>query len=179
MMPLSPKYHPSGLDFCSLACLLIARIPNNQISNFINGCELGPAIEEEHLSSNPTEWQAAERCGHCGLNQFVSVRGTCRRCHRSLGVEYFSIPLAMERAMVSTRESLAIEIGLLLRELRRRRGASQTLCASEVGVHRTQLSRIERGHICPSVRLLLKLAGVFGVDRLVLRVKRDKPSKCE
>lgn len=95
-----------------------------------------------------------------------------------LGVEYISIALSPERATGYTRESLAIEIGHLLRELRRRRGASQALCASEVGIRREQISRIERGHIFPSVRLLLKLAGVFGVDRLILRVRRDKVSKC-
>jgi transcriptional regulator with XRE-family HTH domain len=45
----------------------------------------------------------------------------------------------------------------MLREARRRSGRSQEEVASRVGLHPTNLSKVERGHVTPNALLLLAL----------------------
>ena len=63
------------------------------------------------------------------------------------------------------------ELGLLIRRLRSRCDMTQATLASLTGIHRTYLSRAERGQVMPSVITLMQIAGALGVDKILLRVR--------
>lgn len=50
-----------------------------------------------------------------------------------------------------------------LTRCRAREGASQQELAERVGLHRTEISLMERGERCPRVEMLVKLAGSLSV----------------
>ena len=58
---------------------------------------------------------------------------------------------------------VAIGLGKNLRRCRRRVGISQEELGFRSSVHRTEVSKIERGEIMPRADTLLKLAGGLGV----------------
>jgi transcriptional regulator with XRE-family HTH domain len=55
-------------------------------------------------------------------------------------------------------------IGRNLRRFRKARGFTQETLAADVGLEIRQLGRIERGQSFPSVRVLIDLAEVLGVE---------------
>jgi transcriptional regulator with XRE-family HTH domain len=55
--------------------------------------------------------------------------------------------------------------------LRFRRDITQAELASLTGIHRTYLSRAERGQVMPSIIALLQIARALDVDKLLLRVR--------
>jgi transcriptional regulator with XRE-family HTH domain len=57
-----------------------------------------------------------------------------------------------------------IELGLRLRDLRNKRGLSQTELAKQVGVTPSTISQVESNLIYPSIPALLKMAEVLSVD---------------
>ena len=59
---------------------------------------------------------------------------------------------------------LARRFGLLLAVHRMRAGLSQEGCARLVGLHRTELSLLERGGRRPRLDTLLQLAAAIGVE---------------
>lgn len=67
--------------------------------------------------------------------------------------------------------AIQVEVGSLLRRLRSRLGITQTEVASLTGIHRTYLSRVERGVVVPSVMALLKALYALKVDKIMLRVR--------
>ncbi len=64
-----------------------------------------------------------------------------------------------------------LEVGRLIRRLRSRRGITQAALASMTGIHRTYLSRAERGQVMPSVAALMQIFRALGVDKMLLRVR--------
>jgi DNA-binding XRE family transcriptional regulator len=90
-----------------------------------------------------------------------------------LGLSYIEIYLSSRSAPFKPQRPIAkrSEIGRLIRRLRSRRGITQAELASLTGIHRTYLSRAERGQVVPSVVALIEIFGALGVDRILLRVQ--------
>ena len=112
-------------------------------------------------------------CPACQLSQFERGNGKCRRCDHSLGLTYIEIFLSSRPAPIDPRRPTAKrpEIGGLIRRLRSRRGITQAELAALTGIHRTYLSRAERGQVVPSVIALIQIVGALGVDKILLRVR--------
>jgi transcriptional regulator with XRE-family HTH domain len=67
-----------------------------------------------------------------------------------------------------------------LREWRDRRGKSLYTLAEMSGVHFVTISRIEQGHLSPTVATLEKLAKALGITvRDFFLVERPKARKCK
>jgi DNA-binding XRE family transcriptional regulator len=99
-------------------------------------------------------------CPACGLRQFESGDGLCRRCYRSLGNNYVEFLLPSEQS--SSPAEIRQNVGRVLRVLRARSGLTQGALASRSSIHRTYLSRAECGEVTPSLLTLLRLARAFG-----------------
>jgi DNA-binding XRE family transcriptional regulator len=111
-------------------------------------------------------------CPVCQLSQFERGNGHCRRCDHLLGT-YIEIFLSNPPERVNLQRPIAkrSEIGGLIRRLRSRRGITQVELAALTGIHRTYLSRAERGQVVPSVVALIQIVGALGVDKILLRVR--------
>ena len=121
--------------------------------------------------------QQSTTCPHCRLIQFLTATGRCRRCKRQLGVACIQIPLPNPESLFGHAGEQRIRefFGNLLQRMRRRTGYSQTRFASAVGVgHRSNISRIEHAHVLPSLKLLLHVAGLLGIDRICLHLKEPE-----
>jgi DNA-binding XRE family transcriptional regulator len=112
-------------------------------------------------------------CPICQLSQFERGNGKCRRCHHLLGISYIEIFLPTPLASLDSQRLIAIrlEVGGLIRRLRFRRGMTQAALASSTGIHRTYLSRAERGQVMPSVIALLQIVSALGADKILLRMR--------
>lgn len=117
-----------------------------------------------HVSSIPQPLV----CPFCSLRQFERTDGKCARCRQPMGFTYLELLLTSSCDFQSETARCA---GRLLRALRFRRGLTQAAVASLTGIHRTYLSRSERGKVTPSLVTLLRIAGALGVDKVVLRMR--------
>jgi transcriptional regulator with XRE-family HTH domain len=113
------------------------------------------------------------RCQSCGLMQFRTKTGNCRRCLRALPpvVDAAAFPPAPqdlpgdERQLFENwpnRETVE-NIGLRIRQLREARAMTQSQLQARSGVSRSYLSRIESGQMTPSLGTLEKIAESLGV----------------
>ncbi len=64
-------------------------------------------------------------------------------------------------------------IGKQIRAARLKRGISQAVLAEELGMHESQVSRLENGKTNPTIRTLRRVAGVLGCE-LVVELKEVK-----
>lgn len=114
-------------------------------------------------------------CPVCQLTQFDPGTGVCRRCHHSLGITYIElfIPTHLDYLGSHLAIAMRMEVGKIIRRLRARRGITQAALASLTGIHRTYLSRAERGQVIPSTVTLMRIASALGVDKILLRVCRS------
>ena len=112
-------------------------------------------------------------CSNCQLRQYERGTGKCRRCHHSLGFTYIEIYLPSSLELPTPQREVAIrkEVGGLIRRLRSRRDITQAVLASLTGIHRTYLSRTERGQVMPSIIALMQIACALEVDKILLRVR--------
>jgi DNA-binding XRE family transcriptional regulator len=112
-------------------------------------------------------------CPFCQLKQFERGNGKCRLCRHSLGITFLEIQLPDSLVSFSTQTEAAIrkEVGGLIRRLRSRRDITQAALASLTGIHRTYLSRAERGQVMPSVIALMQIGRALEVDKILLRVR--------
>jgi len=92
-----------------------------------------------------------------------------------LGIAYIELFLSKQLSSLDSQVPTAtrIEVGELIRRLRSRCGITQTALASLTGIHRTYLSRAERGQVMPSVIALMQIAVALDVDKVLLRVRRS------
>jgi DNA-binding XRE family transcriptional regulator len=104
-------------------------------------------------------------CPSCGLRQFVGGKNVCRRCRKPLPA------LHIEFSLTTNLRSLSALIGDAIRNLRLRRGFSQSTLASKIGSHRTHVSRIEHAQVKPTLALLVRAALALGVEKVLLRVR--------
>lgn len=112
-------------------------------------------------------------CPVCQMSQYERGDSRCPRCHNRLGTTYIEVFLSNPLTPLNSQHVTAIqtEVGGLIRRLRTRRGVTQAELASRTGVHRTYLSRTERGRVMPSVITLMQIAHALGVDKVLLRVR--------
>src|SRR5215510_3633898 len=109
------------------------------------------------------------RCKTCGLVQYRTRTGNCRRCVRALPQRLeFLIPQAEPEAQAGAEpvtdkfanQKTVENIGQRIRELR---GMTQSQLQSKSKVSRSYLSRIESGQMTPSLGTLEKISEALNV----------------
>src|SRR5215468_9299346 len=112
------------------------------------------------------------RCKTCGLVQYRTRTGNCRRCVRALPQRLeFVIPppapaeeAAAEPASKQLVNQQTVEnIGQRIRQLRESRSMTQSQLQSRSKVSRSYLSRIESGQMTPSLGTLEKISEALNV----------------
>ena len=112
------------------------------------------------------------RCKTCGLVQYRTRTGNCRRCVRALPQRLeFMIPppapaeeVAAEPASEKFVNQQTVEnIGQRIRQLRESRAMTQSQLQSRSKVSRSYLSRIESGQMTPSLGTLEKISEALNV----------------
>jgi transcriptional regulator with XRE-family HTH domain len=113
------------------------------------------------------------RCQVCGLVQYRTRTGNCRRCLRLLPPKVtFVIPTPSAQDLPGDDRQLfenwpnreTVEnIGQRIRQLRESRGMTQSQLQARSRVSRSYLSRIESGQMTPSLGTLEKIAEALGV----------------
>jgi transcriptional regulator with XRE-family HTH domain len=111
------------------------------------------------------------RCKTCGLVQYRTRTGNCRRCVRALPQRLeFMIPPSppAEDAAEPASERLVNQqtvenIGQRIRQLRESRSMTQSQLQSRSKVSRSYLSRIESGQMTPSLGTLEKISEALNV----------------
>jgi transcriptional regulator with XRE-family HTH domain len=113
------------------------------------------------------------RCKVCGLVQFRTRAGNCRRCVRLLPpkVEFLIPPPAPQDLPGDDRQlfekwpnrETVENIGQRIRQLRESRTMTQSQLQARSRVSRSYLSRIESGQMTPSLGTLEKISEALGV----------------
>ncbi len=113
------------------------------------------------------------RCKSCGLVQYRTHSGNCRRCVRLLPPKVeFLIPPPVTQELPGDNRQLfekwpnreTVEnIGHRIRQLRESRGMTQSQLQARSRVSRSYLSRIESGQMTPSLGTLEKISEALGV----------------
>jgi transcriptional regulator with XRE-family HTH domain len=100
------------------------------------------------------------RCKTCGLVQYRTRTGNCRRCLRLLPpkVEFLIPPPDPQELPGDDRQ-----LGQRIRQLRESRGMTQSQLQARSRVSRSYLSRIESGQMTPSLGTLEKISEALGV----------------
>jgi transcriptional regulator with XRE-family HTH domain len=133
--------------------------------------------ENSTISSNGTKDSAdldreVIRCKVCGLVQYRTHAGNCRRCLRLMPPKVeFLIPPPVpveapndERQLEKWPNRETVEnIGQRIRQLRESRTMTQSQLQSRSKVSRSYLSRIESGQMTPSLGTLEKISEALGV----------------
>src|ERR1700682_3703803 len=112
------------------------------------------------------------RCKTCGLVQYRTRTGNCRRCLRLMPpkVEFLIPPPAPPEVEVEeagsekwpNRETVE-NIGQRIRQLRESRAMTQSQLQARSRVSRSYLSRIESGQMTPSLGTLEKISEALNV----------------
>ncbi len=113
------------------------------------------------------------RCKVCGLVQYRTRTGNCRRCVRMLPpkVEFLIPPPAPQELPGDDRQlfekwpnrETVENIGQRIRQLRESRAMTQSQLQARSRVSRSYLSRIESGQMTPSLGTLEKISEALGV----------------
>ncbi|HWZ97693.1 MAG TPA: helix-turn-helix transcriptional regulator [Candidatus Dormibacteraeota bacterium] len=112
------------------------------------------------------------RCKTCGLVQYRTRTGNCRRCVRALPQRLeFLIPEAEPEVQAGAEpvtdkfanQKTVENIGQRIRQLRESRGMTQSQLQSKSKVSRSYLSRIESGQMTPSLGTLEKISEALNV----------------
>jgi transcriptional regulator with XRE-family HTH domain len=112
------------------------------------------------------------RCKTCGLVQYRTRAGNCRRCLRLLPPKVeFLIPPAPQELPGDDRQlfekfpnrETVENIGQRIRQLRESRAMTQSQLQARSRVSRSYLSRIESGQMTPSLGTLEKISEALGV----------------
>ena len=124
-------------------------------------------------SSSIEEDREVLRCKVCGLVQYRTRVGNCRRCLRMLPpkVEFLIPPVAQQELPGDDRQlfekfpnrETVENIGQRIRQLRESRGMTQSQLQARSKVSRSYLSRIESGQMTPSLGTLEKISEALGV----------------
>jgi len=128
------------------------------------------------------------RCQICGLVQYRTRTGNCRRCLRLLPPKVtFVIPTPSPQDLPGDDRQLfenwpnrdTVEnIGQRIRQLRESRGMTQSQLQARSRVSRSYLSRIESGQMTPSLGTLEKIAEALGVGRIAFLFRRQTEKRC-
>src|SRR6202051_3956245 len=158
LLPSPPKHVPTFLSY-----------PHAGQSQ--QGVPVSLQLEKETMDSLELDREVI-RCKTCGLVQYRTRTGNCRRCVRALPQRLeFLIPppeAPEETGAELTQEKFAnretVEnIGQRIRQLRESRSMTQSQLQARSRVSRSYLSRIESGQMTPSLGTLEKIAEALGV----------------
>ena len=128
--------------------------------------------EKNGIETNMDLDREVIRCQICGLVQYRTRTGNCRRCVRLLPPKVaFVIPTPApqdlpgdDRQLDSWPNRETVEnIGQRIRQLRESRGMTQSQLQARSRVSRSYLSRIESGQMTPSLGTLEKISEALGV----------------
>jgi transcriptional regulator with XRE-family HTH domain len=113
------------------------------------------------------------RCITCGMVQYRTRNGNCRRCLHLLTpkIEFLIPPPELRELPGDDRQpfetwpnrEMVENIGQRIRQLRESRGMTQTQLQARSRVSRSYLSRIESGQMTPSLGTLEKLSEPLGI----------------
>jgi DNA-binding XRE family transcriptional regulator len=106
------------------------------------------------------------RCLHCGLIQFTTSTGHCRRCHQLLNNPsvFASNPTHVSDCVCLSTKHLAQRIGATIRTLRKEKRLSQERLASKIGISRPSITKLESGKVVPSLIKLQRVTTALGID---------------
>src|ERR1700687_4867801 len=144
---------------------LSARRKNSQ-----QGVPVSAQLEKE-MSSLEMDREVI-RCKTCGLVQYRTRTGNCRRCVRALPqrLEFLIPPPAPPEEAVAeptpekfVNQETVENIGQRIRQLRESRSMTQSQLQSRSKVSRSYLSRIESGQMTPSLGTLEKISEALNV----------------
>jgi transcriptional regulator with XRE-family HTH domain len=137
-----------------------------------------PILEHSGINENlgPVKMESDRdviRCMTCGMVQYRTRNGNCRRCLHLLTpkVEFLIPPPETQELPGDDRQPLekwpnreTVEnIGQRIRQLRESRGMTQSQLQARSLVSRSYLSRIESGQMTPSIGTLEKLSEALGI----------------
>jgi len=113
------------------------------------------------------------RCVTCGMVQYRTRNGNCRRCLHVLTpkVEFLIPPPETQELPGDDRQliekwpnrEMVENIGQRIRQLRESRGMTQSRLQARSRVSRSYLSRIESGQMTPSIGTLEKISEALGI----------------
>src|SRR6202142_1649287 len=154
----------------------VSAFPSNWHSSpsLHRNCPRGdPVGDKEALADSMALDREVIRCQVCGLVQYRTRTGNCRRCLRLLPpLVSFVIPTPSPTDLPGDDRQLfenwpnreTVEnIGQRIRQLRESRGMTQSQLQARSRVSRSYLSRIESGQMTPSLGTLEKIAEALGV----------------
>lgn len=127
--------------------------------------------------------QLTASCPSCHLRQYATASGNnvgeprCRRCRQPLGIVYYRLRTnAQSPSTVPDRRAIQGAVGAFIRRLRVRFQVSQGALALRIGLHRTAITRAERGQIM-NLALLFKAASALDleIDQIIVRVRDRQP----
>ena len=135
---------------------------------------MSPQLDKETMNSLDSFEMDREviRCKTCGLVQYRTRTGNCRRCVRALPqrLEFLIPPSApAEEAAAEPvaerfiNQETVENIGQRIRQLRESRTMTQSQLQSRSKVSRSYLSRIESGQMTPSLGTLEKISEALNV----------------
>ncbi len=128
-------------------------------------------VNKEELNSLEMDREVI-RCKTCGLVQYRTRTGNCRRCVRALPqrLEFLIPPPAPPEEVVAetateklVNQQTVENIGQRIRQLRESRAMTQSQLQSRSKVSRSYLSRIESGQMTPSLGTLEKISEALNV----------------
>src|SRR5580693_2388606 len=146
--------------------LLSARRTNSQ-----QGAPVSAQLEKENMNSLEMDREVI-RCKTCGLVQYRTRTGNCRRCVRALPqrLEFLIPPPAPQEEAAAeptsqkfVNQETVENIGQRIRQLRESRSMTQSQLQSRSKVSRSYLSRIESGQMTPSLGTLEKISEALNV----------------
>ena len=146
----------------ALAAIAPASLPPDSSETNANGNDLKVAPDREVI-----------RCLTCGMVQYRTHNGNCRRClHLLKPKTVFLIPPPVVLKLQGDDRQpfekwpngeIVENIGQRMRQLREMRGMTQTQLCAHSGVSRSYLCRIESGQMTPSLGTLEKISEALGI----------------
>jgi transcriptional regulator with XRE-family HTH domain len=146
----------------ALAAIAPASLPPDSSETNANGNDLKVAPDREVI-----------RCLTCGMVQYRTHNGNCRRCLHLLKPKtvFLIPPPAVPKLQGDDRQpfekwpnnEMVENIGQRIRQLREMRGMTQTQLRAYSGVSRSYLCRIESGQMTPSLGTLEKISEPLGI----------------
>jgi DNA-binding XRE family transcriptional regulator len=129
------------------------------------------------FSMHPHPSFEVPRCPHCGLIQFRHAIDKCVRCKKPLDdLATAMLACAFASSLPNqSKEALAQRVGVAVKTLRKERKFTQHRLATLMGTGRSYISKLESGHVVPSLQTLESATSAFGIDlaELFLRLRRQ------
>jgi len=117
------------------------------------------------------------RCDFCRLVQFVTKTKHCAKCHKPLHLKEDEEHAGKSPLGHNKTVGVHLDIGAVLRNVRRAKHLSQQRLAARLRVPRTYISKIENGKAQPGIVSLERLAEVLDVSVGMIVAKASMPAE--